>query len=125
MRHCWLRRGERLPGFGHKLYINGDPRARKLLELIGQAYPDSPTVVLSQAVIEAAQSMIDRQSNIDFALATLARALDLPSGAAFDLFALGRTVGWIGHAIEQYALGVGDLIRPRAQYNGPLVGGRS
>ena len=53
---------------------------------------------------------------MDFGLVTLARALGLPPGAAVTLFALGRTVGWIGHAIEQYE--GGSLIRPRARYVG-------
>jgi len=54
--------------------------------------------------------------NIDFALAIMAHVLNLPEGAAFAIFALGRTLGWIGHAIEQYRSG--DLIRPRAAYVG-------
>jgi citrate synthase len=44
--------------------------------------------------------------------------LELPAGSALGLFALGRTVGWIGHAIEQY--GEDRLIRPRARYTGRL-----
>jgi citrate synthase len=52
----------------------------------------------------------------------VARALDLPPGGAVALFALGRTVGWIGHAIEQYRSG--SLIRPRARYVGEQPGER-
>jgi citrate synthase len=47
----------------------------------------------------------------------LTRGLDLPEGAALALFALGRTAGWIAHALEQYASD--QLIRPRARYVGP------
>jgi len=46
--------------------------------------------------------------------------LKLPAGSPFTLFAIGRTVGWIGHAIEQYA--TGQLIRPRARYVGVAPG---
>jgi citrate synthase len=46
--------------------------------------------------------------------------LRLPAGAPLMLFALGRTIGWLGHAIEQY--GIGQLIRPRAAYVGPPPG---
>ena len=54
---------------------------------------------------------------IDFALVALARALKLPSDAPLTLFALGRTIGWVGQAIEQYARD--EIIRPRARYVGP------
>jgi len=56
--------------------------------------------------------------NLDFGLVALARAYGLPPYAPLVLFALGRTVGWIAHAIEQYACG--ELIRPRASYTGPV-----
>ena len=54
--------------------------------------------------------------NIDFALVVLEQRLKLPAGAAFALFAIGRTVGWIAHALEQWQSG--KLIRPRALYPG-------
>ena len=53
---------------------------------------------------------------IDFGLVTLARTLGLPERTPLALFALGRTIGWLGHAIEEY--GAGRLIRPRAAYVG-------
>jgi citrate synthase len=55
--------------------------------------------------------------NVDFALAAATTLLGLPPGAALGLFIVGRSVGWIAHAIEQYESGV--LIRPRAHYAGP------
>jgi citrate synthase len=55
-------------------------------------------------------------SNLDFALVALRRYLQLPPGSASLLFALGRTIGWIAHALEQRGMG---LIRPRASYVGP------
>lgn len=113
-----LRRGEPIPGFGHLLYPQGDPRARVLLEQLTQLLPDSPAVALSMSVIQHAESLLSEYPTIDFALAILARALKLPTGSALGLFALGRVVGWIGHAIEQYA--EDRLIRPRARYIGDL-----
>ena len=53
------------------------------------------------------------------ALVTVSRALGLPRGSALVLFAIGRTIGWIAHAIEQY--GHDAMIRPRAKYVGPSV----
>lgn len=113
-----LRRGERIPGFGHTLYPNGDPRAKTLLALLADAYPALPEMQLATAVEQRVAALIDHQPNIDFALVSLARAANLPEGAALALFALGRTVGWIAHAIEQY--GSDTLIRPRARYVGRL-----
>ncbi len=67
---------------------------------------------------EAAAAASGDAPNLDFALASVARVLRLPAGAPLTLFAIGRTIGWIGHAIEQYA--TGQLIRPRAKYVGPV-----
>src|SRR5918993_4260848 len=109
-----LRRGERIPGFGHSLYPEGDPRGAGLLRLTAEAYPES--VTLSCSVAGEMLRLMEERPTIDFALATVARTLELPPGGAVALFALGRTVGWIGHAIEQYRSG--SLIRPRARYVG-------
>ncbi len=109
-----LRRGERIPGFGHSLYPGGDPRGAELLRLTSAAYSDSSAGALS--VAGEVLDLIGERPTVDFGLVTLARALGLPPGAAVTLFALGRTVGWIGHAIEQYE--GGSLIRPRARYVG-------
>jgi|SRR5215207_8197846 len=111
-----LRRGERIPGFGHSLYPEGDPRGAGLLRLTAGAYPESSAVALSDTVAGEMLQLMDERPTIDFALATVARTLELPPGGALALFALGRTVGWIGHAIEQY--GSGSLIRPRTRYVG-------
>ena len=51
------------------------------------------------------------------ALVALARQLQLPPGSAFQIFATGRCLGWIAHALEQYL--DGRLLRPRAHYVGP------
>ena len=111
-----LRRGEEIPGFGHSLYPEGDPRGGELLRLIGAAYPNSQAVALSDAVIAEALELMGERPTVDLGLVTLARALGLPPGGAIALFALGRTIGWIGHAIEQYESE--SLIRPRARYVG-------
>ncbi|MEM7349383.1 MAG: citrate/2-methylcitrate synthase [Acidobacteriota bacterium] len=112
-----LRRGEPIPGFGpHPLYPSGDPRARMLLELIAEIAPGSAALELASAVVEAVHELLGEYPTLDVGLVTLAQALDLPEGSPIMLFALGRTLGWIGHAIEQY--GEDRLIRPRARYVG-------
>ncbi len=113
-----LRRGEDIPGFGHKLYPMGDPRAELLLTLLQERYPNSPRLAVIQAAVQAAHELINELPGIDFALVAAAEVMGLPAGSALGLFALGRTVGWIGHAIEQY--GEDRLIRPRARYTGRL-----
>jgi citrate synthase len=116
-----LRHGETIDGFGHPLYRDGDPRAAGLLELLGDAYPRSPELAFVLDTTAAAAALIREQPTIDFALAALARVLQLPAGSPLVLFALGRTIGWIGHAIEQYA--TGQVLRPRAKYVGVPVNG--
>ena len=111
-----LRRGERIPGFGHPLYPKGDCRARFLLELIFER-ADAKRVRVIRAATEAAISLLEERPNLDWALASIGYALQLPVGAPLYLFATGRTVGWIAHAIEQYESQT--LIRPRAKYIGP------
>jgi citrate synthase len=115
---AWLRRGERLPGFGHRLYPAGDPRATELLALAARAGTRSPALRRVQALQSAVRKLTGEAPNLDLGLAALAAALRLPPGAPQALFALGRTLGWVAHAIEEY--GRGTLIRPRARYVGPL-----
>jgi citrate synthase len=55
--------------------------------------------------------------NVDGAAVALRAALGLPRGAVAGIFAVGRTAGWVAHALEQYASG--QLLRPRARYRGP------
>lgn len=113
-----LRRGETIDGFGHPLYRTGDPRAAALLGLLGEFYPRSPERVFAASLADAAAVVVREQPTLDFALAAVARVLRLPPGAPLTLFAIGRTIGWVGHAIEQYA--TGQIIRPRAKYVGDV-----
>jgi citrate synthase len=110
-----LRRGEGLPGFGHPLYPNGDPRAALLLSL-AKTYGRGTVWESADGLIKAARSLTGEHPTLDFALVTLAHALGLPAESPLALFSLGRTLGWIAHAIEQYA--DDQLIRPRARYLG-------
>jgi citrate synthase len=111
-----IRRGEPPPGFGHRLYPQGDPRGRLLLEQTRRLFPSSPAIALADALIAETRAALDEHPNVDFGLVTLCRALELPAGTPLTLFALGRTIGWIGHAGEEYR--ENRLIRPRANYVG-------
>jgi citrate synthase len=112
-----LRRGDPVDGFGHPLYAGGDPRARLLLDLLGERYAESSEYRFVMACVDAAGTMLGEHPNIDCGLAAVSRVLRLPLGSPLMLFAVGRSVGWVGHAIEQYT--IGQLIRPRASYVGP------
>ncbi len=112
-----LQRGERIAGFGHPLYPDGDPRCRHILEAVKASRHGRR----SEALLDFGRlvaEMIGRRPNIDFALGVVSVVLRLPPGSGLGMFLVGRSVGWIAHAMEQYA--TGTLIRPRARYVGPL-----
>jgi len=113
----WLQRGEPVPGFGHPLYPDGDPRARAICAAVESAWPRSEAAALARAIAHTGSRMVGDYPTLDYGLVVLRRALGLPRGSALLLFALGRTAGWIAHAMEQYALD--QPIRPRAAYTGP------
>jgi citrate synthase len=108
-----LRLGESIPGFGHPLYPEGDPRAARLLELCPRNAERARCVALAQT----AERLLGERPVLDYGLVALGRCLSLPPSAPFVLFALGRVAGWIAHVLEQYQ--VPQLIRPRAEYTGP------
>jgi citrate synthase len=114
-----LRQGQRIDGFGHPLYRRGDPRAAALLATLERRYPKSPELRYARDFARAAMAVTSERPNIDFALGAASRVLGLPTGSGLTLFAIGRTIGWIGHAIEQYA--VDQIIRPRAKYVGVVA----
>jgi len=111
-----LRRGEPVEGFGHPLYPLGDPRAVALIAQLRETCRDSAELRLVLDVADAVRAAVGEEPNVDFALTAVARVLRLPAEAPLMLFAVGRSIGWIGHAIEQY--GTAQLIRPRARYVG-------
>ena len=112
-----LRRGERIPGFGHHLYPDGDPRANALLAHVRSLRPKARALALADSIERESVALIGHRPNIDFASVSLRRVFDLPLGSTLALVAVGRCAGWIAHVLEQYR--AGRLIRPRARYVGP------
>lgn len=92
----------RLPGFGHHLYPEGDLRAQLLLNRLQTVAPDNPRL----AQVWTLSRVMDERGlpppNLYLALATMAYSFEMPRGATEAIFALGRSAGWIAHAIEEY-----------------------
>jgi citrate synthase len=116
--HARLRSGEDIPGFGHPLYPGGDPRAKLILRLLAEDFPAEFSKI--QRRIKESERVLRKFANVDLAVAVASKVLSLPPLSGFHLFALGRTVGWIAHAVEQHQSGA--LIRPRARYVGEMPG---
>ncbi|MEQ3554173.1 citrate synthase [Pseudonocardia nematodicida] len=119
-----LRAGERVPGFGHGVYTGPDPRAVELLAVLR----GDPAAERALAAVDALTEGLARGDgpapNIDLALAALMLAHDLRSDAGELVFAVARTVGWVAHALEEYAE-PGPRARPRGVYTGPRPGSTS
>jgi citrate synthase len=120
--------GERLMGFGHRIYKVRDPRADGLKGAVRRLTEGSNTapgrLAFAEAVESAALAILkerkpDRslQTNVEFYTALLLEALAFPPAAFTGVFAMGRVAGWLAHAREQLA--GGRLIRPQSVYVGP------
>ncbi|MFK7897721.1 MAG: citrate/2-methylcitrate synthase [Myxococcota bacterium] len=105
-----------LPGFGHPVYEESDPRTEILLaRVLETATPAAAATILE--VREAADAETDAAANIDFALGALAYAEGMAPAATEAVFAIARTAGWIAHVLEEY--GEAPLrFRARAIYDG-------
>ncbi len=120
-----LARGDRLMGFGHRVYRVRDPRADALKGAIRRMGTRGGRLEFAEAVERAVLDILkahkpDRSldTNVEFYTALLLEALTFPPSAFTCVFAMGRTAGWIAHAREQLA--GGRLIRPQSIYVGPL-----
>lgn len=120
-----LARGERLMGFGHRVYRVRDPRADVLkaaIERLAAEGADLPFAGEVEAYIREAlrRKNPDRplETNVEFFTAILLDALAIPRQAFTPIFAVGRSAGWTAHAREQQR--TGRLIRPSSSYVGPM-----
>jgi citrate synthase len=121
-----LDRGERLMGFGHRVYRVRDPRADVLAHAAERFYAtdgDRSTYALARAVESTALRLLgehkpDRRldTNVEFYTALLLHGLGLPTALFTPTFAVGRVSGWSAHCLEQ--LREGRLIRPLSAYVG-------
>jgi citrate synthase len=125
-----LARGDRLMGFGHRVYRVRDPRADALKAAVRRLSDGSNVrpgrLAFAEAVEAAALAILKEKkpdrpldTNVEFYTALLLEALGLPPSTFTCVFAMGRVAGWIAHAREQVA--GGRLIRPQSRYVGPAV----
>lgn len=118
-----LKRGERLMGFGHRVYRVRDPRANVLKATVAKLKGRANRIALAEAAEAAAlRALRDFRSerrldtNVEFYTALLLEALAIPREGFTPVFALARTAGWIAHVREQEI--TGRLIRPQSRYVG-------
>jgi citrate synthase len=122
-----LERGERLMGFGHRIYRVRDPRADVLAAAAERLYAadgDGELYWLALEVEETALRLLaehrpgrNLQTNVEFYTALLLHGLGLPAQLFTPTFAVSRVAGWTAHCLEQQALD--RLIRPQSAYVGP------
>jgi citrate synthase len=89
----------RLPGFGHSVYRNDDPRMRPLLEAVRRLPDPHRRLPVVDAVLAEAGRAIGKQPNVDYALGSLMYVGELPDDCA--LFAVARIAGWAAHYVEE------------------------
>ena len=119
-----LARGEAIAGFGHPLYAAGDPRATPLLAIAARLVRDRGRPEAGRAasrtllaIVEHVRASGGEAPSVDAGSVAVTLALGAPPGTSTALFALGRTVGWVAHTLEQRESGA--LLRPRARFVGP------
>ncbi|MBT5191064.1 MAG: citrate synthase/methylcitrate synthase [Rhodospirillaceae bacterium] len=129
----WLERqfaaGERLMGFGHRVYRTRDPRADVLKGVVADLRGGPNRIALAEAVEAAILAQLaarypDRRldTNVEFYTALALEAVGLPRELFTLAFAMGRVLGWTAHIFEQEQSG--RIIRPASRYTGPVPAGR-
>ncbi|PTM59910.1 citrate synthase/methylcitrate synthase [Desmospora activa] len=120
-----LQNGERLMGFGHRVYRTRDPRAEALREVAQQLASEEPWFELALEVEAEALRLLQQwkperklYTNVEFYAAVVLRAVGLPRELYTPTFTVARMAGWCAHILEQAANN--RIIRPQSRYVGPL-----
>ncbi len=111
----------KIMGIGHRIYKNGDPRARHLnrwAELLGNKLGKIKYFNMAHGVADAVLRHKELYPNVDFYSAPMLYYIGIPIDLFTPLFACSRSAGWSAHVIEQYKDNV--LIRPQSEYVGPV-----
>jgi len=119
-----LAAGERLMGFGHRVFRVRDPRAVALRDAVYRLTPLPARLAFAQDFERQALAALHRhkpgrrvETNVEFYTAVLLDALGLPRDAFTPVFGIARSAGWLAHSMEQQRKG--RLIRPSSAYVGP------
>ncbi|MBP1154609.1 MULTISPECIES: citrate synthase [unclassified Paenibacillus] len=115
-----LNNKEKVMGFGHRVYKNGDPRAKHLQKMsqeLGKITNNMNWYDMSIQIEEMVTGQKGLKPNVDFYSASVYTSLEIPRDLFTPIFAISRTSGWTAHILEQYDNN--RLIRPRAEYTGP------
>ncbi len=115
-----LNNKEKIMGFGHRVYKNGDPRAkilRGMSEELGKRRGEPQWYTMSAHIDNIMQSKKGLLPNVDFYSATVYYCLDIPIDLYTPIFAVSRASGWLAHSLEQYSNN--RIYRPRGSYVGP------
>jgi citrate synthase len=110
---------EKVMGFGHRVYKNGDPRAavlRKMSEKLTKKIGEGHWYEMSALIDDTVQAEKGLLPNVDFYSATVYYAMGIPIDLYTPIFAVSRIGGWVAHAFEQYANN--RIYRPRGQWVG-------
>jgi len=114
----------KIMGFGHRVYKNGDPRAKHLQKMsyeLGKLTGNLELYEMSTQIEELVTGRKGLKPNVDFYSASVYTALKIPRDLFTPIFAVSRVSGWTAHILEQYENN--RLIRPRAEYVGPTSAG--
>ena len=121
-----LRAGERLMGFGHRVFSGNDPRAEAMRRSMQAMVPHAGRLAFADQLEKAVAAAIDRVKpgrklppNVEIMAALLLDSVGFPREAFTLAFAVGRSAGWLGHAMEQQK--TGRMIRPVSAYVGPPI----
>jgi len=120
----------KFPGFGHRVYVTTDPRAKHLRKFAMELAKDTrgsegaeppqrlpPYFEIQEKLVDAVNRRRQFPVNVDFYAATTYTYLGIPADLGTSIFAIGRMAGWCAHIMEQH--GDNRLIRPESEYTGP------
>jgi citrate synthase len=116
-----LAAGDKIPGFGHRVYRTVDPRAtflRKMSKQLGEAAGNTKWYEMSERLIPIVKETKNKDPNVDFFSASAYYTMGIPIDLYTPIFAIARIAGWTAHIMEQHSNN--RIIRPQDDYKGPF-----